>query len=127
MGPLSGVLGCPKWVRPRSSGGIVADRHIEAELWGVHGDVLLTPGLEIRKAAGAYGTLYEVECGSLWKFWRLSAYLAELLPAGARYNLLDGDTEEHPDGPVLTLHFWEDAPHSIRTGGSAATQVRKPT
>lgn len=107
-------------------GGIV-HRIAEAELWGIHSDLLVMPGLTVRQAVGLYGTIFEIQCTSLWRLWRLHAHLAQVLPLGAEWRVLHNwDTD---DNGVCVIHFWMEATRDhVTTGGHLpAPSIRQPT
>lgn len=94
-------------------------RAIEAELWGRIEDVEAGDGFVVRAAAGAYGTLYEIECHTLWRFWRLHAVLSDLSTRGASWMILPcGDDEEEASDGVIIIHFWRDARDHVTVAGS---------
>ena len=103
-------------------------REIEATLWGTIVEMHSEDGLTLRKATGAFGTLYEIECWSAWRMLRLPALL-ELLPPEARFKCIGIPDDDDPDeSGVLTLQYWEDTKHRVHasTPGNRP-QVRKPT
>lgn len=99
----------------------------EVQLYGRHSNLVETDGLVIRQSVGAYGTLWEIECRSLWHLWRLPAILADL-PPGALYLPLPGFLDDDPDDRAVVLHYWKGGMHYATTGGtSPGTQIRKST
>lgn len=103
-------------------------RVIDAELWGRHEDVHIEEGLRIRRLVGAYGTLYEVECMSMWRLWRLHAVM-DLMQRGATYREYSGDDEEDEEDDGFVLHYWKEHAndHHAPTGGNwPPSQIRKP-
>lgn len=98
-----------------------------AELYGDHSDVRIEDDFIIRKAETTLGTLYEVECWSLWRVWRLHAALVDL-PASAHWVTFDDYDEAEAGDGVLMIHYWEDARDRVTTaGGKPPTSIRKPT
>jgi hypothetical protein len=71
-------------------------------------------GLTITAARGTYGTYYEIEVRSLWRFWRLHAVIA-LLPPGVVYREPEGWDEDDEGGFVI--QYWEEARDRARTTG----------
>lgn len=99
-------------------------RVIEAELYGVRHVVLSQPDLTIIKKVGAFGTLHEIQCHTLWRYWRLHAILTTL-PGSWQVLGTYGDEEDEDEG-LIVFHYWEDAKYYVTTGGRAPAQIGQP-
>jgi hypothetical protein len=100
-------------------------RAIEAELWGVHEDLMVTDELVITSAAGAYGTLFEITARPPMTFCRLVDCLTQFLPPSARMKFFDGVDDECRG--ALVIHYWTEARSRVNASANSGASVRKST